>query len=126
MAFTVQQNRKNTSAVIHITGSNTITIAGNSTVSDVAISNEVLTGCTITQVFCGSSSGNGAYWTIKRGANTVAVLDSTGYFDYAGAGMALSVDSGGTLVANLINGNDGYLLIEIQKQGTLPSDYVNP
>jgi len=126
MAFTVQQNRKNTSAVIHITGSNTITIAGNSTVSDVAIGNEVLTGCTITQVFCGSSSGNGAYWTIKRGANTVAVLDSTGYYDYAGAGMALSVDSGGTLVANLINGNDGYLLIEVQKQGTLPSDYVNP
>ena len=126
MAFTVQQNRKNTSAVIHITGSNTVTIAGNSTVSDVAIGNEVLTGCTITQVFCGSSSGNGAYWTIKRGANTVAVLDSTGYFDYAGAGMALSVDSGGTLEANLINGTDGYLLIEIQKQGTLPSDYVNP
>lgn len=126
MSFTIAQNRKNTSAVIHVTASNTIIIAGNSSVSDIAIGNEVLTGCSITQVFCGSSSGNGAYWTVKRGANTVAVLDSTGYFDYAGAGMALTVDAGGTLVANLINGSDGYLLIEIQKYGTLPSEYVNP
>lgn len=126
MSFTVQQNRKNTSAVIHVTASNTIVVAGNSSVSDIAIGNEVLTGCSITQVFCGSSSGNGSYWTIKRGANTVAVLDSTGYFDYAGAGMAITVDSGGTLMANLVNGTDGYLLIEVQKQGTLPSEYVNP
>lgn len=125
MSFTVQQNRKNTSAVIHITASNTVVVAGNSSVSDIAIGNEILTGCSITQVFCGSSSGNGAYWTVKRGANTVAVLDSTGYYDYAGAGMAITVDSGGTLVANLVNGTDGYLLIEVQKQGTLPSDYVN-
>lgn len=122
----VNINRKNTSAVIHLAANASITVAGNSSVSDIAIGNEVLTGCTITQVFCGSSSGNGAYWTVKRGANTVLVLDSTGYYDYAGSGMALNIDVGATIEANLVNGTDGYLLIEVQKIGTLPSEYVNP
>lgn len=125
MTYRVQQNRKNTSAVLLVTANSTITIAGNSTTSNVAMGNEILTGASITQIFCGSSSGNSVYWTIKRGSNTVAVLDSTGYFDYAGTGCTLTIDSGGTIAANLINGTDGYLLIEIQKIGTFITDYVN-
>lgn len=123
MAVTI--NRKNTSAVIHLTANATINVAGNSTTSDIATGNEVLTGATIVQVFCGCPSGANAYWTVKRGANTALVLDSTGYFDYAGAGMAVNIDTGGTIVANLENSADGYLLIEVQKIGTFTSEYNN-
>lgn len=117
----VNINRKNTSAVIHLTANASITVAGNSAVSGIATGNEVLTGCTITQVFCGA--GNGAHWTVKRGANTLLVLDSTGYFDYAGSGMALNIDPGATIEATLNGGTDGYLLIEVQKIGTFTSEY---
>lgn len=122
MAVTI--NRKNTSAVIHVTANATITVAGNSTTSNVATSNEVLSGATIVQAFCGA--GNGAYWTVKRGSNTVLVLDSTGYYDFAGSGMAITADSGGTIVANLVNGTDGYLMLEVQKIGTFTTEYNNP
>lgn len=123
MAVTI--NRKNTSAVIHLTANATLTIAGNSSTSDIATDNEIITGATIVQAFCGCPSGANSYWTIKRGGNTALVLDSTGYFDYAGAGMAVTMDAGATLVANLENSNDGYLLIELQKIGTFTSEYIN-
>lgn len=123
MAVTI--NRKNTSAVIHLTANSTVNIAGNSTTSDIATDNEIITGATIVQVFSGCPSGANSYWTIKRGANTVLVLDSTGYYDFAGAGMAMNVDAGGTLVANLENSTDGYLLIEVQKIGSFTSEYIN-
>lgn len=121
MAVTI--NRKNTSAVIHLTANAVVNVAGNSTTSDIATDNEVLSGATIVQVFSGA--GNGAHWEVKRGANTVLVLDSTGYYDYAGSGMALNIDTGGTLVANLVGGTNGYLLIEVQKIGTFTSEYNN-
>ena len=57
MAYSILSNKKNTTAVILITSNSTITIAGNSTVSNVATGSEVLTGCYITQIFCGSNSG---------------------------------------------------------------------
>lgn len=123
MAVTI--NRKNTSAVIHLTANSVVNIAGNSTTSDIATDNEIITGATIVQVFAGCPSGANAYWTVKRGANTVLVLDSTGYYDFAGAGMAMNVDAGGTLVANLENSADGYLLIEVQKIGSFTSEYIN-
>jgi hypothetical protein len=123
MAYTILSNKKNTSAVILITSNSTLTIAGNSTVSNVATGSEVLTGCSISQIFCGSNSGNAAYWVVKRGTDLTAILDSTGYFDYAGCGMALTNSPTATLVANLENSTTGYLLIEIQKQGTFTSDY---
>ena len=123
MAYSILSNKKNTSAVILITSNSTITIAGNNTVSNVATGSEILTGCSISQIFCGSNSGNGAHWVVKRGTDLAAVLDSTGYFDYAGCGMALTIAPTATLVANLENSTTGYLLIEIQKQGTFTSDY---
>lgn len=120
----VSINRKNTSAVIHLTANATITVAGNSSTSGIATSNELISGCTIVQAFSGT--GNGAYWVVKRGANTVAVFDSTGYYDYAGTGMTINVDTGATIVAELVGGTDGYLMLEVQKIGTFTTDYNNP
>lgn len=108
-------NRKGVSAVLHMTANESFTIAGDSSTSNIASPGETLTGATITQVWFGSSSGDSAYWTIKRGANTVAVLDSTGYIDFAGNGVALNKDTGATLVANLVNSTTGFLMVELQK-----------
>ena len=126
MAYRVQANRKNLSVTLHMSAnSGTITVAGNSAVSNVAIGDEVLTGAYITQVWVGSPSGaeGGAYWEIKRGANTVAVLDSTCYIDYAGCGNPITLDSSATLSANLVGSTAGYLMIELQKEGEFVSEY---
>lgn len=123
MAHRILANRKNLSTTIHFVSNGSLVIAGNSSVSDIAIDNEVLTGASITQVWYGSPSGSVAYWEIKRGANTVAVLDSTSYTDFAGNGNSLKLDSSGTLVANLVGSTAGYLIVELQKEGNFTSDY---
>lgn len=132
MAFRIIKNRKNLSAHVLFTSNSTLTIAGNSSTSDIATGDEVITGCSITRAWCGSSSGNGAFWEVKRGANTVAVLDSTAFMDYAGNGVTLDLDNTATLVAN-INGTvlNATLILELKKisngvSGPIPtanSDY---
>jgi len=125
MAHRVIANRKNLSATLHFTANATVTIAGNSSVSGIALDNEVLTGAYITQMWYGTPSGAVAYWEVKRGSNTVAILDSTSYTDYAGAGNPIKLDSNGTLVVNLIGTNAGYLMVELQKEGNFISDYLH-
>jgi len=123
MPHRIIANRKNLSTTLHFTSNGTVVIAGNSSVSDIAVDNEILTGAYITQVWYGSPSGGVSFWEIKRGANTVAVLDSTSYTDFAGNGNALKLDTGATLVANLVGSTNGYLMIELQKEGDFTSDY---
>lgn len=117
MTVRVMHNRRNLSATLHFTGSNTVVIAGNSSVSAIALPGEELTGGQITQVWFGSPSGEVSYWTVKRGANTVAVLDSTGFVDYAGCGCSLTLDQEQSLVVEL-TGTTGYLIVEVQKVGS--------
>jgi hypothetical protein len=109
-------NKKGLSAVIHLTANATINIAGDSTTSDIAQVGEVITGATISQVWYGCA--NGSWWEIKRGANTVLHVESTGYLDFAGNGVALNKDVGGTLVANLNSSQTGTLIIELTKVPT--------
>jgi hypothetical protein len=119
----ISANRKNLSTTVLFTGTGSIVIAGNSTVSDIATGDEVITSATITQLWVGSPSGNSSYWTIARGSNTVAVWDSSGYFDYAGNGNALTLDKSANLTVTLTGSGAGTLLIELQKEGTFPSTY---
>ena len=109
-------NKKGLSAVIHLTANATINVVGNSSVSDIAYGDEVVQGAVITQVWYGC--GNGAYWEVKRGANTVIYADSTGYLDFAGNGITLNKDAGGTLVANLNSSSTGFIIIELTKSPT--------
>jgi hypothetical protein len=106
-------NKKGLSAVVHLTSNAVINVAGISTNSDIALPGEVITGATITQVWYGCS--NSGHWELKRGANTVAVVDSTGYMDFAGNGVALNKDVEGTLVANLNLTTTGFVIIELTK-----------
>jgi hypothetical protein len=130
MAVTITSNRKNTSAVIHVSAANTtIKVSGNSITTNVdatstclALGNEVLSGVYIAQAFWGLDP-NG-YAVIKRGATPVAVYDSTGYKDYAGCGMALTVGQTANLTVEFVGTANGYVLLEVQKAGVLPSEYA--
>lgn len=116
MTYRVVHNKKYNSVTLLFTASNTgVVIAGNSTVSNVATSDEVLAGASIAQMWFGSPSGNAAYWVVKRGANTVFVADSTAYMDFRGNGLTLSIDSAADLSANLIGATAGTLVIELKK-----------
>ena len=119
MANSIIHNRKYLSVTVHATGNTTWTIAGNSSVSNVAIDDEVLTGASIKQIWAGSSSGNGAFWTIKRGANTVVVMDSTAWLDFAGNGNMINKDNSATLEIELNNAatDEAFIMIELQKHG---------
>jgi hypothetical protein len=55
------------------------------------------------------STTNGAYYTVKRGANTVLNLATVGTFDFQASGMA--IETGGEAAANVV----------VTKTGTGPS-----
>ena len=124
MAVTITSNKKGTSATIHISNANTtLTMAGNSSVSAIALGDEVLTGAYITQIHCGHSGGAaGAGITVYRGANLVAAFDTSASVDYAGTGMALTVDQTANLAIKFIGTNNAYCFLEVQKVGNLTAN----
>jgi hypothetical protein len=135
MAVTITSNKKNTSATIHVSAANTtIQVSGNSTTTNVdststclALDDEVLSGVYITQIFYGiEPSGTPGYAVLKRGSTVVGVYDSTGYKDYAGNGMALTVGQSANLSIEFVGTANGYVLLEVQKVGTFISAYNNP
>jgi hypothetical protein len=124
MAVTITSNKKNLSATIHVTNANTtLNMAGNNSVSAIAIGNEVLSGAYITQVYFGhdGSSADGGV-AIYRGANLVAAYDTTCFVDYAGSGMALTVDQTANLAIKFIGTNNAYCFLEVQKVGNLTAN----
>lgn len=131
MAVSIISNKKNTSATIHIAAANTtIKVSGNSVTTNVdstatclAVDNEVLSGAYITQAFWGIDPAG--YAVVKRGADIVAVYDSTGYKDYAGNGLALTVSQSANLVVEFVGTANAYVLLEVQKVGTFTSEYNN-
>ena len=130
MAVSIISNKKNTAATIHVSAANTtIKVSGNSTTTNVdatstclAVDNEVLSGAYIAQAFWGVETG---YIVLKRGTTPVAVYDSTGYKDYAGSGMALTVGQSANLTVEFVGTANGYVLLEVQKVGTFTSEYNN-
>lgn len=116
MASSILQNKKG-SVVLHATSNTTWIIAGNNSVSNVALTDEVITGASIRQVWFGSPASNSAYWTIKRGANTVAVLDSTDHIPFAAAGSSLGSYPAANVTVELTGAGDnaGYIMIELSK-----------
>lgn len=109
-------NRERASVTLHFTANTgPIVIVGDTSVSNIAEDDETVNGAYISQIICGSPSGNGAYWKILRGANTVAVVDSTAFIDFAGAGMSLNLYPLADLSVQLIGSDDGFLMVELQK-----------
>lgn len=116
----ILSNKLNGPVVIHTVANSTLTIAGNNSVSNVATSTEVLTGAVVKKVMYGSDAG---HWSIKRGANTILVLTGTGVMDFASINSPISVDSTGTLVMTLNGSANGFLVVELSKQGNFTRTY---
>ena len=131
MAVSIISNKKNISATIHVSVANTtIKVSGNSVTTNVdststclATGNEVLSGAYITQAFWGIDPAG--YAVIKRGTTPIAIYDSTGYKDYAGNGLALTVGQTANLTVEFVGTANAYVLFEVQKVGTFISDYNN-
>jgi hypothetical protein len=118
MPVTVISNKPRTSAVLHVTAPTAnVVIVGNSTVSAIASNNEVISGAFITQAAWGMQAGGTIL--IKRGANTVAVYDSTGQHEYAGCGMPIRTDQlAANLTVEFTGTSNGFIIFELQKLGT--------
>jgi len=131
MAVNVISNRKNTSVALHVASANSgnIVVVGNSSTTNVggtstcvALSDEVLSGAYITQVVWGCD-GTG-HIQILRGANLVAVYDSTGQHEYAGTGMPINMYPAANVVINLVGSANSFIAIELQKIGNFTSEYL--
>jgi hypothetical protein len=118
MPVTVISNKPRTSAVLHVTAPTAnVVIVGNSTVSAIASNNEVISGAFITQAAWGMQAGGTIL--IKRGANTVAVYDSTGQHEYAGCGMPIKThELAANLTVEFTGTSNGFIIFELQKLGT--------
>ena len=99
---------------LQVTANATITVSGNSSVSNIALSGEVVNAAHISQVWWGCA--NNSYWKIDRGSNNLLILPQTGYLDFAGNGVGLQQDQTATIVITLVGPDPGFLVLEGQKK----------
>lgn len=108
--------------VLHFSATGSVNISGNSSTSDVALSNEVLTGAYIRKVWWGTDAA-GASWTVKRGGNTVLILNTSGQMDFSEAGATITGNSAANVSCTLAGGN-GFIMLELSKTGVFtPNNY---
>lgn len=123
MSFNIISNRKNTSVVLHFTGTanSSVNITGNTLSSNIAVPGEEITGAYIAQAVWGCAPG--AHISVRRGGNIVAVYDSSGQQDYAGCGIPINVFSTeANLQINFNGTTNAFLILELQKQGNLTAN----
>ncbi len=113
-------NKLNSSVVVHTTANLTLTIAGNNSVSNIATGTEILTGASIKKLIYGSDAG---HWSVKRGANVVAILTGTGELNFSSLGTSINLDRTGTVVLTLNGSANGFCMVELSKEGTFTSTY---
>lgn len=120
MALRIAKNRLNHSAIIHTDVTGSVNVVGNSSVSNLTVnatSAEVITGAAITQAWFGGEATS--VWVVKRGANTVCVLNPSGasYIDFRGNGASLDLDSTANLSITLTGGANAFCMLEVKKIG---------
>ncbi len=112
MTYIITSNKPNLSATLHVTANCVLTIAGNNSVSNVAFSDEILTGAYINQISWACVPG--AYLKVLRGTSIAGIYDSSSTHDYSGCGMPLKIGLEKDLSFNFLNGT-GFCTIELQK-----------
>ncbi|CAB4142804.1 hypothetical protein UFOVP447_41 [uncultured Caudovirales phage] len=127
MAVSIVSNKPRTSVVIHVSNgsSGSIRVTGNNAVSNIASPGETLTGAYLTQAIWGIDPSG--YIVIKRHTTPIAVYDSTGQHEYAGAGMPITVGQAeANLSVEFVGTSNGFIIFELQKVGptlTANSEY---
>ena len=100
-------------AQVRTNGNTTIVVAGNNSVSNVAVGAENVLGATVSQVWFATD----AVVTISRGANTLLVLPpGTDHWDFREGGFSLTEYAAATLVVTTPAAANCSLIIELTKQ----------
>lgn len=123
MAIVINKQARSTTTgyiVIHGSANAEYVVVGNSSVSNIASGDEVVTGASIAQVWWGVA--NGGYCTVARGANTVLVLTESGSMNFVDDHIPISLDTTAN-VSFTINGGVGFVMIEMQKQSNTATTY---
>lgn len=120
MTLTVISNKYKLSTLIHVNANATFVVAGNSTVSNLAMSDEVLIGCKIDKVIYGAAPS--AYWVVERANSTVntavLTLTETGVIEFDGLGASIGkLLDDQNIQLKLVGSANGYLMIEMKKLG---------
>lgn len=117
MAVNFIKKAPNNNIIVHSDATGSIVLVGNDSVSNAATSGEYVIGSAIRSIWAGSVSPN--IWTVTKGDGSsnsvIAVLDSTGWYDYAGAGASINVEEAGTNLYFTLSGGTGYIMIDIKK-----------
>lgn len=117
--MSILSNKYNGTVITHDTANSTYVVVGNNSVSNIASTNtEVVDSATIRRVVWGTD-GTG-YWTVKRGANTILVLNGTN--ELLLNGMSINKDKSANVVVSL-SGGTGFIMLELAKQGSNPTQY---
>lgn len=106
-------NKLGQAVTLHFTASETVTITGNSSVSNIAMGSEIVSGSAIRRIWYGGPA------TISRGANLVSSATGSGEHDFAGHGSAINLDTGASLVVSITGTN--FVMIELSKKSNQTS-----
>lgn len=102
--------------VVHVATANaSIVVAGNSSVSNIALPGETVTGATIRQVFYGIDGGAGGECFIYRAGDLVGTYNRVGHHNYAGHGISLSINPSANLDVQFHSAGNSTIIIEMQK-----------
>ena len=121
MTYRILSNRKNKSATVLFTANTTLVATGNSAATPLAIDDEVLTGLQIDSAIHGCPDGTFA--RVTRGANTVLIINTTGFLDLAGTSAAIQLDSSANLSVQFTGSNPATLILNLKKIGRGSTEY---
>lgn len=112
----VLRNNEGT-AVIHLSANASLTIEGNTGVSDVATVGEVVQSAKVSQIWFGTGPAN-SFWSITSGNTVTTVGGGSGHINFAGHGASIPLEPGETLDVTLTNATDGqgFIMIELKKK----------
>jgi len=102
-------NKKGGSITFHAIANVSMTIVGNTSASNVAIGDEIVSGASIKRVWWGTDG----VIVVKRGSNTVLQLTQSGYMPFADHGGAINIDMAASFVATLPA--NGFIIVELAK-----------
>lgn len=111
--MSVISNKLGQSTVLHFSSNATITITGNSSVSNIAMGSEIVSNASIRRIWYGGPA------TIMRGSNVVASSTQSGEHDFAGHGCAINLFTDAPLVINMSGTN--FVMIELSKKSNQTS-----
>ena len=122
MAYRVLSNKKNRSVTLHFSASNSsLIVAGNTTTSNVATSDETLTGAYIKSISWGCDTGSAQ---VFRGSNLVSTHTQSGSIDYAMLETPINLDPAANLDVKFVGSANSYCIIKLQKIGGGTSEYL--